>query len=459
MKKEPTVLDKIVSLAKRRGFIFQSSEIYGGLVSTWDYGPYGVELKRNIKEYWWRCMTWERDDIEGIDSAILMHPKIWEASGHVESFTDPLVECTGCHRRFREDETTDGKCPECGGNLLPPRMFNLMFKTFLGPVEETASVIYLRPETAQGIYVNFENVLQPTRQKIPFGIAQIGKAFRNEISPGNFTFRSLEFEQMEMQFFVAPEEAEKWFEYWKTERLNWYYSIGITREKLRFRAHSQNELAHYAKSAVDIEYEFPFGWKELEGIHNRGDWDLSRHTKFSGKDLSYFDPERKQRFIPWIIETSGGVDRCALVCIIDAYTEEPERIVLKFHPRIAPILAGVFPLVNRDGMPELARKIAKDLMGTHKIFYDSSGSIGRRYRRMDEIGTPYGITIDSQTLKDETVTIRERDTMQQIRVKISALKNIFAELVDKYERDKGFAVLNLTPEELFHKGKEEESPV
>lgn len=453
MPKGQDILDKIVSLCKRRGLIFQSSEIYGGLVSTWDYGPYGAELKRNIKEYWWRTMVWENENIEGLDSAILMHPKVWEASGHVDSFMDPLVECEVCHRRFRQDETEADACPSCGGKLMPPRMFNLMFKTFLGPVEEKAATVYLRPETAQGIYLNFENVINSARQKVPFGIAQIGKAFRNEISPGNFTFRSLEFEQMEMQFFVKPDEADHWFEYWKIKRMEWYYSIGIKNEKLRFREHEKHELAHYAKRAVDIEYEFPFGWKELEGIHNRGDWDLSRHSAYSGRDLSYFDPISRTKYIPWIIETSGGVDRCALVCIIDAYTEEPERVTLKFHPKVAPILAGVFPLVNRDNMPEVAKRIARELMGTHKIFYDDSGSIGRRYRRMDEIGTPYGITVDSQTLVDETVTIRERDTMQQIRVKINELKKILDELLQKYERDKGFSVLGLKENELFYQGK------
>ena len=422
------IMEELVSLCKRRGFIFQSSLIYGGINSCWDYGPLGVELKNNIKRYWWKTMTQERDDIEGLDSSIIMHPRIWEASGHVEGFTDPLVDCKKCKHRFREDEFEGEKCPNCGGELTDSRQFNLMFKTFMGPVEEDASVVYLRPETAQGIYVNFQNVLAPSRQKVPFGIAQIGKAFRNEITPGNFVFRMREFEQMEMQYFVRPGTDEEWFEFWKEKRLQWYYDIGITKEKLRFHEHGPGELAHYAAKAFDIEYEFPFGWKELEGIHNRTDFDLGRHQEYSGKDLSYFDQERKERYVPYIIETSAGADRSVLTVLADAYeVENPgtkqERTVLKLSPKIAPIKAAILPLVNRDGMPEIAQKIADELRPHIKIFYDSGGSVGRRYRRQDEAGTPFGITVDSQTLEDETVTLRERDSMQQERINISALKD------------------------------------
>lgn len=427
-KTENDVMDKLVSLAKRRGIIFQSSEIYGGVNSCWDYGPLGVELKNNIKSFWWKSMTQLRDDIEGIDAAILMHPKVWETSGHVASFTDPLVDCKNCKLRFRADQIDGNKCSNCGGDLTDPRQFNLMFKTHMGPVEDDASIVYLRPETAQGIYVNFLNVLGPARQKVPFGIAQIGKAFRNEISPGNFIFRSREFEQMEMQFFVNPSEDQKWFDYWKEERMKWYIQLGIRSEKLRFHQHSVQELAHYAKTAFDIEYDFPFGWKELEGIHNRTDFDLSRHKEATGKDLSYFDEKTNQRFIPYIIETSAGVDRTLLVALVDGYYEEEvrgeKRAVLRLSPQIAPIKAAVFPLVNRDGMPDVAMKIFHDLKRYFKVFYDDSGAVGRRYRRMDEAGTPFCITVDSQTLQDETVTIRDRDTMEQERVKIGALAEI-----------------------------------
>ena len=439
-KEVTTILDKIVSLSKRRGFIFQSSEIYGGLSSCWDYGPLGVELKMNVKQLWWHYMNHIRDNIVGLDSSILMHKKVWEASGHVESFTDPLIECKRCHKRFRADDMGgNNKCPECGGDLTEPRMFNLMFKTFMGPVEDAGTVIYLRPETAQGIYVNFLNVMSPARKKPPFGIAQIGKAFRNEISPGNFIFRSREFEQMEMQFFIPPDEAEKWFEYWKGERIRWYFELlGIRKELLRFRPHRPDELAHYARKAVDIEYKFPFGWKELEGIHNRGDYDLSRHSKYSGTNLSYYDPEKKERYIPYIIETSGGVDRTVLAILCDAYEEDEKRVVLKLHPRVAPYFVGIFPLVNRDNMPEVASKIADNLKNDFKVFFDTGGTIGRRYRRQDEAGTPYCITIDSQTLDDSTVTIRDRDTMEQIRVKSDELGSILGKLDKSYGRDKGF---------------------
>jgi glycyl-tRNA synthetase len=424
------VMDKLVSLAKRRGFIFQSSEIYGGLGSVWDYGPLGVELKKNIKERWWRSMVHEREDIEGLDAAILMHPKVWEASGHVAGFTDPLVDCKQCKNRFRADDprikgtpgAPDAQCPVCGmkGTLTAPRLFNLMFKTFMGPVEEAAAVVYLRPETAQGIYVNYLNVLQASRQKIPFGIAQIGKAFRNEITPGNFIFRTREFEQMEMQFFVKPGTDQEWFDFWKARRMEWVQALGLKAEKLRFHQHGKDELAHYAKDAYDIQYEFPFGWQEFEGIHNRTDFDLTRHQQASGKKLEYVDTTTNERFIPYIIETSAGADRTTLVVMVDAYAEEEvageKRVVMRFHPALAPLKAAVFPLVNKDGMPELARRIYDDVRRRFNVFYDDGGSIGRRYRRQDEAGTPYGITIDGQSTQDQTITVRDRDTLLQDRV-------------------------------------------
>jgi glycyl-tRNA synthetase len=423
-------MDKLVSLAKRRGFVFQSSEIYGGLGSVWDYGPLGVELKRHIKDRWWRAMVQAREDIEGVDAGILMHPRVWEASGHVAGFTDPLVDCKQCKNRFRADDErikgTPGEptaqCPVCGskGALTAPRLFNLMFKTFMGPVEEDAAVVYLRPETAQGIYVNYLNVLQSSRQKVPFGIAQIGKAFRNEITPGNFIFRTREFEQMEMQFFVKPGTDDHWFEYWRHERLRWLTDLGLKAERLRFHRHTPEELAHYAKDAYDIEYEFPFGWKEFEGIHNRTDFDLKRHQEYSGKRLDYFDQAANERYVPYVVETSIGADRLALVTLVDAYREEEvkgeARVVLGLHPGLAPIKAGVFPLVNKDGMPEVARRIYDDLRPRFAVFYDDGGAIGRRYRRQDEAGTPFGITVDGQTLQDQTVTVRDRDTLAQERV-------------------------------------------
>ncbi len=421
-KSKNQIMDKIVSLSKRRGFIFQSSEIYGGINSCYDYGPLGIEMKKNIKELWWKSMVYNRDDIEGIDSSILMHPKVWEASGHVSGFTDPLIDCKICKSRFKDDTIDKTKpCPNCGNkdSFTDSRQFNLMFKTFMGPVEDSANVIYLRPETAQGIYVNFHNIREASRQKIPFGIAQIGKAFRNEITPGNFIFRTREFEQMEMQYFVKPTEDEKWFEYWKQERMNWYNELGIKKDKLRFHEHSKNELAHYAKSAFDVEYEFPFGWQEIEGIHNRTDFDLTKHQEYSNKDLRYFDDITRDRFVPFIIETSIGCDRTLLTTLIDAYVEEEERVVLKFSPNIAPIKAAVFPLVKKDGMPEYAKKVLKNLKGQFKTFFDESGSIGRRYRRQDEAGTPYCITIDNETFENDTVTIRNRDSMVQERISAS----------------------------------------
>ncbi|UCF65882.1 MAG: glycine--tRNA ligase [bacterium] len=412
-------MDKLSSLAKRRGYVFQSSEIYGGLNSCYDYGPLGTELKKNIRELWWKTMVYEREDIEGLDSSILMHPRIWEASGHVEGFTDPLVDCKKCKMRWRADqiETTEG-CPNCGGELTEPRMFNLMFKTFMGPLEDAAHVVYMRPETAQGIYVNFHNVREASRQKVPFGIAQIGKAFRNEITPGNFIFRTREFEQMEMQYFVKPGSDEEWFGFWKEQRIDWYNRLGIKKEKLRFHEHSEKELAHYAKAAFDIEYEFPFGWSEIEGIHNRTDFDLSRHQEYASKDLRYYDQEANEKYIPYIIETSTGVDRLMLTVLVDAYDEEPERVVLRLKPQLAPVKAAVFALVNKEGMPEVATRLFENLRKDFKVFYDAAGSVGRRYRRQDEAGTPYCITIDGQTLQDQTVTIRERDNMEQIRINL-----------------------------------------
>jgi glycyl-tRNA synthetase len=419
------LMDKLVSLTKRRGYVFQSSEIYGGTGSVWDYGPLGVELKRNLKDRWWSSMVHQRDDIEGLDAAILMHPRVWEASGHVEGFTDPLVECTSCHRRFRADmpEVAGGQCPTCGtkGAFTEPRMFNLMFKTFMGPVEDSSATVYIRPETAQGIYVNFLNVQGAARQRIPFGIAQIGKAFRNEITPGNFIFRTREFEQAEMQFFVKPGTDEEWFERWMAMRMEWHRDLGIRPEKLRFHEHGPDELAHYAKKAFDIEYEFPFGWKEFEGIHNRTDFDLSRHQEYSGKRLEYIDPATNERYVPYVIETSMGVDRAALVLLADAYREEEvegeTRVVLALKPALAPTKVAVFPLVKKDGMPEIAEKLQADLRAAAiPAFYDVSGAIGRRYRRQDEVGTPWCVTVDGQTVEDGTVTIRDRDSLEQVRV-------------------------------------------
>jgi glycyl-tRNA synthetase len=420
------LMDRLVSLCKRRGFVFQSSEIYGGTGSVWDYGPLGVELKRNIKELWWRSMVHERDDIEGLDAAILMHPRVWEASGHVAGFTDPLVECSNCHRRFRadHDDVQSGQCPVCGTRAAfgEPRMFNLMFKTFMGAVEDAAAVVYLRPETAQGIYVNFQNVLTTSRQRVPFGIAQIGKAFRNEITPGNFIFRTREFEQMEMQFFVEPGTDEEWFDYWKERRMAWVQALGIRADRLRFHRHEADELAHYAKDAYDIQYRFPFGWQEFEGIHNRSDFDLGRHQEYSGKRLEYVDPvNREKRYLPYIVETSAGADRTTLVVLADAYREEAvegeKRVVLGLHPHIAPVKAAVLPLVKKDGMPELAEALYRGLReAAIPAFYDDSGSIGKRYRRQDEAGTPFALTIDGQTTEDRTITVRDRDTLQQERI-------------------------------------------
>jgi glycyl-tRNA synthetase len=437
---DTSLMDKLVSLCKRRGFVFQSSEIYGGLGSVWDYGPLGVELKRNVKERWWRSMVHERDDIEGLDAAILMHPRVWEASGHVSGFTDPLIDCRQCKNRFRADDARlkgtpgqpDAQCPVCGsrGTLTEPRLFNLMFKTFMGPVEEQAAVIYLRPETAQGIYVNYLNVLQGSRQRVPFGIAQIGKAFRNEITPGNFIFRTREFEQMEMQFFVKPGTDAEWFERWREWRMGWHHALGLGPAKLRWHEHGPGELAHYARAAYDIEYEFPFGWNEIEGIHNRGDFDLGRHQEHSGKKLEYFDQAANERYLPLIVESSAGADRVTLTVLVDGYREEQvegeTRVVLGLHPAVAPIKAAVLPLVKKDGMPELATRVYDDLRRRFKCFYDDSGAIGRRYRRMDEAGTPFCITIDGETAAAQSVTVRHRDSMTQERISIDAVADFVA---------------------------------
>jgi glycyl-tRNA synthetase len=418
-------LSKLVSLCKRRGFIFQSSEIYGGLNSCWDYGPLGAELKRNVKDLWWNAMT-RRSDVVGLDSSILMHPRIWEASGHIENFTDPLVDCKKCKQRFREDAVPEkGKCPACGGELTEARLFNLMFKTFMGPVEDGASAVYLRPETAQGIYVNFLNVQSTMRQKLPFGIAQIGKAFRNEITPGNFIFRTREFEQMEMQFFVKPGEDTKWMDYWKQERMNYYKSLGITESKLRFHEHGKGELAHYAKQAFDVEYEFPIGWQEIEGIHNRTDFDLKRHMEYSGKNLMYQDEINNEKYLPYIIETSAGCDRSLLAVLVDAYREEPEheRVVLGFSNKLAPVKLAILPLMKKEELTNYAKTIHEAFMKetNYSVQYDVTGSIGKRYRRQDEIGTPLCVTVDFDSLEDKSVTVRHRDSMAQDRIPVEGL--------------------------------------
>jgi len=420
-------MDKLVSLCKRRGFIFPSSEIYGGLGACYDYGPLGVELKNNVKKAWWKTVVQERDDMVGLDASILMHPQTWVASGHVEGFADPLVDCKQCRQRWRADHVKDGKCPACGGELTEPRMFNLMFKTFVGPVEDKASIVYLRPETAQGIFVNFQNVLTSTRKKLPFGIAQMGKSFRNEITTGNFIFRMREFEQMEIEYFVKPGTDEGWFKHWVEARFNWYCDLGIKKENLRLRQHAKDELAHYARDCYDIEYLFPIGWSELEGIANRTDFDLKQHAKYSGKDLSYFDDETKEHFIPYVIEPSAGVDRSILAFLADSYDEEKDkeglRVILRLHPALAPIKVAVLPLSRNEALLPLSRDIYNSLRKCWIVQYDDAQSIGRRYRRQDEIGTPFCVTIDFQSLEDRQVTIRERDKMRQIRVPIEVLKH------------------------------------
>jgi len=486
MATEPDRMEKTVSLAKRRGFIFPGSEIYGGLNGFWDYGPLGVELKRNIKQAWWDTVVRARDDIVGLDCAIIMNPRVWEASGHVDGFTDPLVDCKACKARFRADKVfavvaRDGQntlleagveaddpdaardaataaansktrrrltqrddrlewdvlrvdrapagrtapCPACGGELTPARKFNMMFKTFVGALEDSSSQAYLRPETAQGIFANYKNVLDTSRLKLPFGIAQIGKAFRNEINPRNYTFRSREFEQMEIEFFCHPSEADQWYRTWRDARFQWYVDLGLRSERLRLRDHEPDELAHYANACADVEYAFPFGVSELEGVANRTNYDLKRHQEFSGRDMTYFDDETKERFIPYVIEPSGGVDRAALAFLCEAYDEDqaPDekgnmqaRTVLRFHPRLAPVKVAVFPLVKKGGMPEKARKIYDDVRAHMPAFYDEKGAVGRRYRRQDEAGTPFCVTVDGQTAADDTVTVRERDAMVQERV-------------------------------------------
>ena len=422
------LMEKIVALCKRRGFIFQSSEIYGGLANTWDYGPYGVELKNNVKRAWWKSVVYERDDIFGMDAAILMHPKVWEASGHVKNFFDLKSDCKSCKKRFKTADLKDkNKCPECGGELTESRPFNLMFETHQGAVEDEASLIYLRPETAQGMFVNFINILNSKHPKLPFGLAQIGKAFRNEVTPGNFTFRTREFEQIEIEYFVHPQDADKKLEEWIEYRFDWYLNLGINKETLRKRPHSQDELAHYAKACTDIEYNFPFGWSELEGIANRTDFDLRQHAHESGKDLEYFDDAKKEKFYPYIIEPSGGVDRSVLAFLVDAYFEEKVkddlRVVLKLHKDLAPTKVAVLPLLrNRSEIVELAKKIAADLKKSFITVYDDTGSIGKLYRRQDEVGTLYCVTVDVQSLEDKQVTVRDRDTMLQERISVDKLK-------------------------------------
>ena len=466
-------MEKITSLAKRRGFVFQSSEIYGGQNGAWDYGPLGIELKNRIAQAWWKEMTQLNDDIAGLDAAILMHPRTWEASGHVENFTDPLIDCKKCNARFRADHIpaenlAAKKCPECGGELTDTRKFNMMFQTRIGAVENTANTIYLRPETAQGIYVNYKNIVQSNRMKIPFGIAQIGKAFRNEIVTKNFIFRTCEFEQMEMQYFVKPGTDVEWFDEWRRRRWAYYEKLGVNMENLRWHQHGRDELAHYAKDAYDIEYLFPMGWNELEGIHNRSDYDLTRHSQYSGKDLQYIDQESNERYIPFIIETSAGLTRTFLMLFCDAYDEElviPEnkqansegssgapgssrtegsggtvssaddwRTVLRFHPAIAPVTVAVFPLMKKDGLAELAKDIQQELKEDFSTDYDQAGAIGRRYRRQDEAGTPFCITIDYQTKDDHTVTLRFRDSMEQIRLHRSGLAERLRREIKDYKK-------------------------
>jgi len=442
-------MEKITSLAKRRGFVFQSSEIYGGQSGAWDYGPLGIELKNRIQGAWWKEMTQLHDDIVGLDAAILMHPRTWEASGHVENFTDPLVDCKKCKSRFRADQIPEAnlsakKCPDCGGELTDTRKFNLMFKSRIGPAEDTSSIIYLRPETAQGIYVNYKNIIQSNRMKIPFGIAQVGKAFRNEITTKNFIFRTCEFEQMEMQYFVKPGSDVEWFDTWRKRRWAYYEKLGVKMDHLRWHKHDQ--LAHYAKEAYDIEYLFPMGWQELEGVHNRTDYDLGRHAEFSGKDMQYIDQDAgNERYIPYIIETSAGLTRNLLMILCDAYDEEQVadkgneddwRTVLRFHPNLAPVTVAILPLMKKDGLAELAQDIRKELKEDYATDYDQSGAIGRRYRRQDEAGTPFCVTVDYESKEDKTVTLRFRDSMEQVRVPIAELAARLKQEIKSYKRIK-----------------------
>jgi glycyl-tRNA synthetase len=444
-------MEKITSLAKRRGFVFQSSEIYGGQSGAWDYGPLGIELKNRIARNWWKEMTQLHDDIVGLDAAILMHPRTWEASGHVENFTDPLVDCKKCKARFRADQIPQEhldakKCPDCGGELTDTRKFNLMFKTHIGPVEDGANIVYLRPETAQGIYVNYKNIIQSNRMKIPFGIAQIGKAFRNEIVTKNFIFRTCEFEQMEMQYFVKPGTDEEWFARWKERRWSYYEKLGVKMDHLRWHQHGPDELAHYAKDAYDIEYLFPMGWKELEGVHNRSNYDLSRHSEYSGKDLQYIDQDNNnERYIPFIIETSAGLTRTLLMVLCDAYDEEKVadkgndddwRTVLRFHPNLAPVTVAVLPLMKKDGLAELAQDIRNELKEDFATDYDHAGAIGRRYRRQDEAGTPFCVTVDYESKDNQTVTLRFRDSMEQVRVSRAKLAERLRQEIKGYKRVK-----------------------
>jgi len=442
MNKED-VMDKIVNLCKRRGIIFASSEIYGGTGSVWDYGPLGVMLKNNVKNLWWKDNVQKRDDMVGLDASILMNSKVWEASGHVTNFHDPLVECKKCHKRYREDHLLEGKygeivgkdgksyCPnnKCKGELAESKKFNLMFKTYMGPTEDSAHITYLRPETAQGIFVNFKTVLETTRKRLPFGIAQIGKAFRNEITPGNFTFRTREFEQMEIEYFVNPEDANLLYKKWINERYDWYLKYGIKKENLRTRKHDNDELAHYALGATDVEYKFPFGWSELEGIANRKDFDLKQHEKYSKREMSYFEEETKKKFHPYVIEPSAGADRATLAFLVDSYSEnEKGEVFLRLHPKIAPYKVAILPLVkNKENITKLAKKIYNELKEKWFCYYDETASIGRRYRRQDEIGTPYCLTVDFESLKDNFITIRDRDTMKQQRIKISEIQSFLEE--------------------------------
>ncbi len=444
IRNEEVSMDEIVALCKRRGFIFASSEIYGGVGSTYDFGHYGVLLKTNVKNEWWRSMIGDRDDIVALDSAIIQHPKVWEASGHLEGFTDPLIDCRTCKNRFRADHIADAQCPrkpskvpgegpEC--DLTDARQFNLMFETHVGPVAGEGSEVYLRPETAQGIFINFKNVMAFARRKPPFGIAQVGKSFRNEITPGNFIFRTREFEQMEMEFFVPPDDAERWYEEWIGLRETWYTDLGIRPDFLRIRPHDSDELSHYSSGTSDVEYLFPIGWSELEGIANRGNFDLTQHAKHSGEKLEYFDQQTKERYVPHVIEPAAGADRATLAFLVDAYDVEEvegrQRTVLRLHPRLAPVKAAVLPLVSKEGMPERAREIYEDIRRRVPAEFDEGGSIGKRYRRQDEIGTPWGITVDGQTLEDGTVTLRDRDTLGQTRVPSEGLG---AELAERLEQ-------------------------
>tara|TARA_Y100000588_G_scaffold172972_1_gene186832 strand:- start:5302 stop:6663 length:1362 start_codon:yes stop_codon:yes gene_type:complete len=442
-------LEKLVSLCKRRGFIFQSSEIYGGLASTWDYGPLGVELKRNVKESWWRKFILGRDDMVGLDSSILMHPEVWKSSGHVESFSDPLVECVECHKRWREDllqspEGTENNCPECNGDLSAPKMFNLMFRTFMGPVADEANVVHLRPETAQGIFVNFSNVVNTTRKRPPFGIAQIGKAFRNEITTGNFIYRTREFEMMEIEFFVPSGTDDEWHQNWVTESLNWYTDLGILEANLKIREHPSKELAHYSKATSDIEYKFPWGWGEIQGTANRTNFDLLAHSDSSGQSLSYFDEESGDHKVPYVIEPSFGVDRAVMAFLTDAYQEEEapsssgkmeKRVFLKLHHSLAPVKVAVLPLSRNEALVPLAKEIHNKIRSSETIAglvqYDETQSIGKRYRRQDEIGTPLCVTVDFDSIDDDEVTIRERDSMQQTRVPIYTLVEALNNLTEK----------------------------